>query len=164
MKNKWTYSTLSEAEKLKMISEGNKDLYKTEMENAKAYLNLLASENLETKGAKNYIRSLKDAVSASKKSTSSSKNWYTQDFIDEFNNNFKNLEKQYTDTISELEKEQKKTVDYLSEWLVNNGYSLDGNYGAGRLGEVKSAYSKEIDRLKKEYDENIKYYRSLVGY
>ena len=65
MKNNWKYSTLTQAEKLKRIAQGDIDVFNTEKSNTDNHISLLKQEGIDTSAYEEYAKKLDDTFAKS---------------------------------------------------------------------------------------------------
>ena len=136
--SKWKYATLSEDEKIKRIGEGDKDLYESEIKNARAYQSLLKDNGVDTARADRYITRLNEAAKIPTFGTASSSDTKSKDdekpkYLQGEKNDsmlyiLDELEKAYNSYTSKresLKEEAGKARGAVLEKLHADGYSAD---------------------------------------
>ena len=176
MKNNWKYSTLTQAEKLKRIAQGDIDVFNTEKLNTDNHISLLKQEGIDASAYEEYAKKLDDTFAKSSVSlnhkgeqrglSNAQKAELEKDeryvdyrageanFIKNVRENLAAMTGQYRDSIEQLQNEQKKTT----EWFVNNGYR-----NTGELEEVEKYYNGAIKKLRDEYNEKSDIPTRILG-
>lgn len=163
MKTNWQYSTLSSLEKLDRIRNGDTNLFNTEMANSANYASALNKAGADASKAYENMMSLVSAANSSAKkawSRSTAHNSHLPKFASGVNGeqlnkayrNLNNARKKRAESLDELEEEREILASYVAEWLINNGYSLEGNFGSKKLGEIQEDYETALKEINAEYD------------
>ena len=155
MKNNWEYSTLNRAEKMKRIASGDITLYKSERENTRRYKDELSKAGVSTERADSYQNELDNALASYEGSQNTERDGTvasrSSQFLGQMYDKLIELENQYGTAMKKLKEEYDGSIGALSEWIANNGYSLDGDFGKSKLDDVHKLYKKAIKDLKDEY-------------
>lgn len=171
MKNNWKYSTLSSAEKLKRIENGDSDLYKTEMDGVNKYISLLSEVGADDGEAVSYKNKLtaasKNAAgNAAEKSDAVFPKYAGGKNYRLINSAYESLMEKmasYYEKLSALEEERETVNGYLSEWLANNGYSRDGNMAKNTLDVKNEEFDMREKELNESHEKSVKTPKRILG-
>ncbi len=163
MKTNWQYSMLSSSEKLDRIRNGDMNLFNTEMTNSANYASVLRKAGADASRAYDNMINLVSAANTSARKArngTTSRNTNLPKYAsgengEQLNKAYRNLEnarKKRAEALGELEEEREVLASYVAEWLINNGYSLDGNLGSKKLGEIQEDYETSLKEINDEYD------------
>jgi len=165
MSNNWKNSTISQADKLELVKKGDKDIYNSEKELNGNLRKARAEAGLDTTQVDAWDSALDGAMYSYNKSNTPK--YYSAskgEAMLELYNSLLETDRQYKESIKNLKEESGVVTDYVTELLVNNGYSTDGSMGKEKLGELGEYYRKSIDALEKGYDSFKKSARKAFGY
>lgn len=163
MSNTWKYSDLGQRERLKMIRNGNSDVYENEKKNNASLRTQRQSLGLSTSDIDSWDKLIDSANMAANdkyKVKQTDAPHYASRKTMRINEAFQNyvsaLNDEYNTSKSEALKEAKTQYDYLAEWLANNGYSSSGYTSDKKNGELEDELEEKLTSLKKNYDSKVK--------
>ena len=156
MSYNWGFSTYGQRDKLKKIRNGDENLYKSEIalngKLKKDYENV----GLSTAEIDNW-NALVDYTWNSRKTSSGKASLPKLDTgkYSAVNKAFKEANEAITyemdKALKSATEEEKLSMDVLSEWLANNGFSDKGYTAKTSKEELRKNYKELIDAIKKEY-------------
>ena len=157
MSYNWGFSTYGQRDKLKKIKNGDEALYNSEKALNKNFKTSYKDAGLSTADIDNWD-SLIDSAWASGNVLRASSGVSVPKYSGKYtavNKAFKEANNTITQerdkALKEAEEEEKLTMDVLSEWLANNGFSDKGYTAKTSKEELRKNYKELIDTIKKEY-------------
>ena len=136
MSNNWKYANLGQRERLDLIRNGNTEVYNAEKSRNKNLKSLRQSLGLATDEIDNWDKIIDNANSGTasvkkKKNTLSLLSVFRNNELSKLNSDYRQylegIEKELEDSAVTAVKKADESLDYLNEWLINNGYSKDGS-------------------------------------
>lgn len=160
MANNWKYATLGQRERLSEIRKGNDDMYSTEKARNKLFKEQQVRLGIPTTDIDDWDATIDNAYNKAKEQAKNKalpklSGKYTQ-INGEMYEAIENLRKQRDESLETAKNEAESALDYLAEWLANNGYSSKGRLATESREEINSAIEEAIDSIKKEYDALVK--------
>ena len=158
MANNWKYASLGERERLKKISEGDKDVYSTEKARNKELKRLQTELGLSTAKTDNWESKIdsayKSAIGAQlvPNFTATSKNYSSiKKALDGYNNEMSYLTGERNSSLGDARDSAKSSYRALSEWLANNGFSNEGYTAKKEKDELMQGLKELLGRINREY-------------
>lgn len=163
MSNTWKYSHLGQRERLKMIKNGNSDVYESEKKKNSLLRSQRESLGLSTLDVDNWDKlidsanmSANDKYKVKKTDAPQFASRKTMRINEAFQNYVSALNEEYNTSKSEAVKDAQTRSEYLAEWLANNGYSSSGYTSQKKSGDIENELEEKIDSLKRDYDSKVK--------
>lgn len=164
-KTKNKYATYTQSQRLDMIKGGNTDVYNNEKASNERLRSLRKSLGLSTEDIDEWDKTVDMAANtgnangAAKSVPSETKNTVPVRFS---GSRVSNLSNRYNDAMQSLvrDSEQRKRearlqaekdIDYLVEYLVNNGYSSDGKAAREGEKEIRNELKSLLRQIQNEY-------------
>ena len=176
MSNNWKYANLGQRERLDLIRNGNTEVYNAEKSRNKNLKSLRQSLGLSTDEIDNWDKIIDNAKNGTtkvkrKKIGGSLSSKLINERVDQLNGEYRryvgelkdNLESSAEDAVNDAEKDR----EYLNEWLINNGYSKDGNVAQKSkkelayeletfLSDLFYSYETKAEKAKSDLFEKVK--------
>lgn len=155
MANTWQYGIFGQRERLDLIRKGNKSVYDNEKERNKKLKKYRSELGLSTTDVDDWEATIDNAYSNSKKQEkSTSLPTYSGKYAEvnkAFADAHKAIKEERDESLAAVEEEAKSTLEYLEEWLANNGYSADGKTASREKARLNDEAEKLMEEIKKQY-------------
>ena len=153
--NNWKYASLGERDRLKLIRDGNEDVYKTEKKQNSAIKKAWENVGLDTAKIDNWDKMIDDAFESSKKSAKNDLPKFmstrASNATNELNRQMKQLKNQaFTEAEDAVEKAA-NDMEYIKEWLAGHGYSSLGSTAQKKKKEISDELSDVLDEISREF-------------
>ncbi|MBR2021442.1 MAG: hypothetical protein IJ939_03310 [Clostridia bacterium] len=156
MANNWKYATLSDRERLKMIRNGDTDVYNAEMEMSRILRKNRNEAGLSTDYIDSWENAVRDAYAgALAKQNESTRIKYHSPAISAANSAYtkamKILREEKAEAIKDATEQAESARDNLSEWLANNGFSDEGSTAKKEREELEKSIADLLEQVKAQY-------------
>lgn len=161
MANNWKYATLGQRERLSRIREGDFDVYNTEKERNKLLKEQQSKLGINTRVVDDWDATIDNAFNksqqaAKKKALPSYGGGKYAQINSELNSTIRKLRNERNESIEAAKSDAESALNYLTEWLANNGYSNDGKFAGESKEKLESALESVLKSIRDEYDEQVK--------
>lgn len=165
MANNWKYATLSDRERMKMIRNGNTDVYEAEKVNNKKLKKDQQALGLSTAYVDSWDKAIDDAyLKAMTKKDESVRVKYSSPAISAANSAYskamKALREEKATALNDANEQAEDARENLSEWLANNGFSNEGSTAKKEREELEKGIADLIEQVKAQYRARAKQTRS----
>lgn len=163
MSNNWKYSTLGQRDKLKMIKNGNSDVYNTEKKLNSNLRNVQKVLGISTEDVDNWDSIIDDAFEKSAKKTNDNRSGLPKFMSDkesrlfhEYNNFMKQLKKDTERSVDTALSDAEKDSEYLDEFLSGLGYSKKGSMSKKEHDEIRDGLARLLDSIARNFETKSK--------
>ncbi len=165
----WKYASVPQRERVKMIRNGNSDVFNEEIKLSQNLYDVRKDFGLDTTEIEEYKNYITSAYNKGKKENDpQTKNTpvFYDAVTDNAINNFYEKAIAYSNSyVAQKEKARdmaKTSQDVLEEWIAANGHSKDGKLYREKSLEIQNELDEQLKKIKAEYDKNIESTRQVL--
>lgn len=163
MSNNWKYSTLGQRDKLKLIRNGNSDVYNTEKKLNANLRNVQKVLGISTEKVDNWDSIIDDAFKKSANKTNDGRSGLPKfmsgeesRLFHEYNNFMKQLKKDTERSVDTALSDAEGDNEYLDEFLSGLGYSKKGSMSRKEHDEIRDSLAQLLDSIARNYETKSK--------